>query len=220
MAAEGDGLCTKLLDIVKHTREADIELKCDVCSQNSVLVLCTNCAQCYYKVCHEQHRKEKNEHNIIPLNKASFCSEHNKAHEYYCEKCDQSVCSCCKVKHSNEADHHIGTIEEMASKHRKMLAEVTAPVDGISEALSKKEADLTHTQENLEKQLAEVQQSIDNQYEAQLKKLEEHYHQLKIELNEISLRKSKALKTYLGKVQSINIEVGGVKKLFEDLRNA
>ena len=165
MAAEG--LCTKLLDIVKHTREANIELKCDACSQNSVLVLCTNCAQCYCKVCHELHCEENNEHNIIPLmiNKASFCSEHNKAHEYYCEKCDQFVCSSCKVKHSNEADHNIGTIEEMASKHRKMLAEATAPVDGINEALSKREHDLTCTQRNLEEQLAEVQKCIDSQYE-------------------------------------------------------
>ena len=92
-------LCAKLLDIVKHTRETDIELKCDVCRHSPVLVLCTKCIQCYCKVCYGQHGEENNEHDIIPLNKASFCSEHNKGHEYYCEKCDQFVCSNCKVNH-------------------------------------------------------------------------------------------------------------------------
>ena len=118
-------LCAKLLEIVMHTRQAEVELKCDDCKHGQVAVLCTNCAQCYCKACHKQHLKkfeEKSVHYIIPLNKQSLCSEHNKIHEYYCQKCDQSICSSCILNHSSENDHNISSIEEMATKHRSMSA--------------------------------------------------------------------------------------------------
>ena len=207
-------LCAKLLDIVKHTTHTDIELKCDICGHSPVLVFCTNCAQCYCKVCHEQHSKENNEHDITLLNKASFCSEHNKSHEYYCEKCDQFVCFSCKARHNNE-DHHINTIDEMASSHRNIQTEV----DGINKALYNKEFSLTHTQRNLEKQLAEVQKNIDNHYERQLRRLKESCNQLKMKLKETGSQKLKVLEGHLEKIKSMKYEVDGVNKMLEDLRN-
>ena len=214
--SSGEGtLCVKLLDIVKHTRQTDIELKCDVCGHNVIFILCTNCAQYYCKVCHEQHTEENSEHDIIPLNKASYCSEHSKSHEYYCENCDQFVCSSCKLNHSNENDHHVHTIEEMAARHRNISTEL----DGINEGLIKKETSLTNTVRNLEKQLAEVQKSIDTQYETQLRGLKDRYDQLKAELNEVGLQKLKVLEAYLENIKSIKYEVAGVKKIVEDPRN-
>ena len=117
-------LCAKLLEIVMHTRQAEVELKCDDCKHGQVAVLCTNCAQCYCKACHKQHSsfEEKSVHYIIPLNKQSLCSEHNKIHEYYCLKCDRSICSSCILNHSSENDHSISSTEGMAIKHRNMSA--------------------------------------------------------------------------------------------------
>ena len=78
-------LCAKLLEIVMHTRQAEVELKCDDCKHGQVAVLCTNCAQCYCKACHKQHLKkfeekfeEKSVHYIIPLNNNHFAQSITK----------------------------------------------------------------------------------------------------------------------------------------------
>ena len=141
-----DHLCTKLLEIVEHTCE--VNLKCDVCKNNPVVVLCTICAQCLCKACHKRHNEENSDHNIVTLDKASFCPEHKKSLEYYCEKCDEFACSSCKVKHSSGDNHNLGSIEEIALKHKNLLATITAPIDDINASLSQIEAKLITAQKN------------------------------------------------------------------------
>ena len=214
-------LCTKLFNIVKHTKQVEVELECDVCKKNPVVVLCTSCIQCLCKVCHEHHRgtgEENNEHDIIPLDKTSFCLEHNKSFEFYCEKCDKFACSKCKVKHSSGDNHNLGIIEQMASKHRNILTDVAAPIDEISKALSETETKLIRAQKRLEEQFTEIDQSIDNQYEIQLKNMKERHDHLKKELTDIESQKKKVLVVHLEEIKLIQNEVFKVKKLLEDVK--
>ena len=212
----GDPLYAKLLEIVEHI--AEVNLKCDVCKNDAVVVLCTNCSQCLCKACHKQHSEENNEHDTKPLDKASFCPEHKKCLEYYCTKCDEFACSSCKEKHNGEGNHNLGVIEEVASKHRSMLAKMAAPIDPNSETLSQIEAELITAQKNLEEQLTKLQQSIDNQYEAQFEKLKGRRDLLKKELSDVVLQQKKALLAHLEEVKSTQNEVIRVKKLFDDLQ--
>ena len=213
-------LCAKLLEIIEHTEQAGVNLKCDVCKNNAVMVLCTTCTQCLCKVCHKHHSEENNEHNIVTLDKASFCPEHKKSFEYYCEKCDKFACCSCKAKHSSVDNHNLGKIEETAIKHKNLLAEIVAPIDEISEQLSQIEAKLITAQKNLEEQLTEVEQSINSQYKVQIEKMKERHDLLKNELTNVVSQKKKVLLAHLEEVSSTQNEVTRVKKLFEDLKTS
>ena len=215
-AANNETLCDKLLEIIQNIRQADIELKCDDCKQNPVVVLCTNCTQCLCKVCYEQHSEENNEHKIVALDKASFCSEHNKILKYYCENCDQFACSSCKVKHSSEGNHNLGIVEEMAIKHRNILTKGIAQINETNEALLRTEANFTSKQRNLKEHLSEVKKSIDDQYEAQFKRLKECHDQIGKELSDVGSEKLQVLETHLKEIKSMKNEASGVKKLLED----
>ena len=213
-----DHLCTKLLEIVEHTKQGEVNLKCDVCKNNAVIILCTVCAQCLCKACHRHHNEKNNDHDIAILDKTSFCPEHKKNLEYYCEKCDEFACSSCKEKHSNEVDHNLGSIEEKASKHRNTLAKLAAPIDDISKTLSQTEDKLTTAQKNLEEQVSKLEQSIDNQYEVRFEELKERCDLLKRELSDVVSQQKKELLTHLEEVKSTQNEVIRVMKLFDDLK--
>ena len=215
-------LCAKLLEIIEHTEQAGVNLKCDVCKNNAVMVLCTTCTQCLCKVCHKHHSEENNEHNIVTLDKASFCSEHKKSFEYYCEKCDKFACCSCKAKHSSVDNHNLGKIEETAIMHKNLLAKIVAPIDEISEKLSQIEAKLITAQKNLEEQVTEAEQSINSQYEVQIEKMKERHDAdlLKNELSNVVSQKKKVLLAHLEEVSSTQNEVIRVKKLFEDLKTS
>ena len=131
MNVSKDVLCAKLLEIVVHTEQAEINLKYDVCKNIAVVVLCTSCAQCLCKVCYKDHSEGNSEHDIVTLDKASFCPEHNKRFEYYYEICDEFACCNCKAKHSSGDNHNLGIIEEIALKHKNLLAKIAAPIDEI-----------------------------------------------------------------------------------------
>ena len=211
-----DPLYAKLLEIIEHV--AEVNLKCDVCKNDAVVILCTNCSQCLCKACYKQHSEENSGHDTKPLDKASFCPEHKKCFEYYCTKCDEFVCSSCKEKHDGEGNHNVGVIEEIASNRRSMLAEVAEQIDPNSETLSQIKAKLVTAQKNLEEQLTKLQQSIDNQYEAQFEKLKGRCDLLKKELSDVISQQKEALLAHLEEVKSTQNEAIRVKKLFDDLR--
>ena len=218
MNVSKDVLCAKLLEIIEHTEQAEVNLKCDICKNNAVVVLCTSCAQRLCKVCYKDHSEENNEHDIVTLDKASFCPEHNKRFEYYCEICDEFACCNCKVKHSSGDNHNLGIIEEIALKHKNLLAKIAAPIDEIDATLSQMEAKLITAQKNLEEQLTEVEQSIDNQYEVQFEKLKERCDLLKKELSSVLSQKKKVLLAHSEEIKSMHNEMIRVKRLFDDVQ--
>ena len=121
---------------------------------------------------------------------------------------------CNKKEH---AEHTRELVEKMASKHRGVLAEIIAPVEEMSENLSKAEANIVSTQEKIKEQASEIDQEIDKQHYEQLQKLNEDHKQLKQQLHNAVLWKEKALIKQLKDVKSVQNELVKLTELKEDL---
>ena len=217
-------LCAKFIKILKHEPEDETELKCDECGDDNdpVVALCVDCELYQCQVCNKAHRRKNKTHNIVPLNatgrsteRVLYCPEHHKNElDYYCETCDKFLCNDCATKDHRKHTHEL--VEKMASKHRSVLAEIIAPVEGMSENLSKAEANIISTQEKIKEQASEIDQEIDKCYVEQLKELNEHHKQLKKQLRDAVSQKEDALKEQLKNVTSLQDDI---KKLQEDLEN-
>ena len=224
-------LCTKFIKILKHKPEGETELKCDKCGDDNdpVVALCVECELYLCKVCHDYHIKKHRTHDVLsldsirkegttvhPTGKVLYCPEHQKNElDYYCKTCDKIVCLYCTVK--DHVGHTHDIVEKTASEHRNMLMKIIAPVEEMSENLSKAEANIVSTQEKIKEQASEIDQEIDKCYVEQLKELNEHHKQLKKQLRDAVSQKEDAMKEQLKKVTSLQDEIKGMKKLQEGL---
>ena len=224
-------LCTKFIKILKHKPEGETELKCDECGDDNdpVVALCVECELYLCKVCHDYHIKKHRTHDVLsldsirkegttvhPTGKVLYCPEHQKNElDYYCKTCDKIVCLYCTVK--DHVGHTHDIVEKTASEHRNMLIKIIAPVEEMSDNLSKAEANIVSTQEKIKEQASEIDKEIDKCYVEQLKELNEHHKQLKKQLRDAVSQKEDALKEQLKDVTSLQDELKGVKKLQEGL---
>ena len=219
-------LCTKFIKILKHKPEGEIELKCDECSDDNdpVVALCADCTLCLCKDCNKVHQKKNKEHDMISLDKMpqpSSCSEHpGYKIEHYCKTCDKFSCLYCAMSHHVGEDHDNDIIEKMAYKHRKLLCEIIAPVEEMSDNLSKAEANIVSTQEKIKEQASDIDREIDKSYAVQLEILKEHHEQLKQQLNKAVLQKQKALNEQLKEIKLIQDKLDDTKELHEDIKKA
>ena len=219
-------LCTKFIKILKHKPEGETELKCDKCGDDHdpVVAFCTECALCLCKDCNKAHCKQNKQHDVISLDKTlqpSSCPEHpGYMIEHYCKTCDKFSCLYCAMSHHVGDDHDNDIIEKMAYKHRKLLCEIIAPVEEMSENLSKAEANIVSTQEKIKEQASEIDQEIDKSYAEQLEKLKEHHEQLKQQLHKATLRKEKALNEQLKEIKSVQDNLNDTKELHEEIKKA
>ena len=221
-------LCTKFIKILKHKPEGETELKCDDCGKDDpVVALCTDCELYMCQYCNKYHSRKNTEHDIVPLDATSqatervlYCPEHRKNElDYYCETCDKLLCIYCATK-KEHTEHTHELVEKMASKHRGVLAEIIAPVEEMSENLSKAEANIVRTQEKIKEQASEIDQQIDKCYVDQLQKLNEHHKQLKEQLHNAASRKEDALTKQLTEIKSVQDELVSMKELNEHLGKA
>ena len=224
-------LCTKFIKILKHKPEGETELKCDECGDDNdpVVALCVECELYLCKVCHDYHIKKHRTHDVLsldsirkegttvhPTGKVLYCPEHQRNElDYYCKTCDKIVCLYCTVK--DHVGHTHDIVEKTASEHRNMLMKIIAPVEEMSENLSKTESNIVSTQEKIKEQASKIDQEIDKCYVEQLKELNEHHKQLKEQLRDAVSQKEDALKEQLKDVTSLQDELKGIKKLQEDL---
>ena len=224
-------LCIKFIKILKHKPEGETELKCDECGDDNdpVVALCVECESYICQDCNKVHGKKNKTHDILllssitnegyavqPTGKVLYCPEHQKNElDYYCKTCDKIVCLYCTVK--DHVGHTHDIVEKTASEHRNMLMKIIAPVEEMSENLSKAEANIVSTQEKIKEQASEIDQEIDKCYVEQLHKLNEHYKQLKKQLRDAVSHKEDALKEQLKDVTSLQDELKGTKKLQEGL---
>ena len=224
-------LCAKFIKILKHKPEGETELKCDECGDDKdpVVALCVECELYLCKVCHDYHIKKHRTHDVLsldsvrkegttvhPTGKVLYCPEHQKNElDYYCKTCDKIVCFYCTVK--DHVGHTHDSLKKTASEHRNMLMKIIAPVEEMSENLSKAEANIVSTQEKIKEQASEIDQQIDKCYVEQLKELNEHHKQLKKQLRDAVSQKEDALKEQLKDVTSLQDELKGIKKLQEGL---
>ena len=226
-------LCTKFIKILKHKPEGETELKCDECGDDNdpVVALCVDCESYLCQDCNKVHHKKNKTHDIVSLSSTStdgtagystvkilYCPEHQKNElDYYnyCKTCDKIVCLYCTVK--DHVGHTHDIVEKTASEHRNMLMKIIAPVEEMSENLSKAKASIVSTREKIKEQASEIDQEIDKCYVEQLQKLNEHHKQLKKQLCKAVSQKESALKEQLKDVTSLQDELKGIKKVQEGL---
>ena len=227
-------LCTKFIKILKHKPEGETELKCDECGDDNdpVVALCVDCELYLCQDCDKSHTKKHKAHDTVSLSsitsaatgesaeKVLYCPEHRKNElqvDYYCETCDKFLCSRCATTKKDHAKHNCELVEKMASKHRGVLAEVIAPVEEMSNNLSKAEANIADTQEKITKQASEIDQEIDACYYEQLRNLNEQHKKLKEKLHEAVSEKGEALKEQLKVMRSVQGELVKLTELWEGL---
>ena len=147
-----------------------------------MVALCADCKLYLCQDCNKVHSKMKKTHNILSLSsiikegsaveltrKILHCPEHQKNElDYYCKTCDKMICLYCTVKDHIGHTHDI--VKKAASEHRNMLMKIIAPVEEMSENLSKAEANIVSTQEKIKEQASEIDpsQQIDKCYAEQL----------------------------------------------------
>ena len=214
-------LCTKFIKIQKHKPEGETDLKCDDCGgDNDPLVgLCVDCELFLCQDCNKVHSKRNKTHDIVALGQSTrkYCPEHKKNElDYYCETCDKLLCWYCTTK-KEHAEHAHELVEKMASKHRSVLAEIIAPVEEMSENLSKAEANIVSTQEKIKEQASEIDQEIDKCYVEQLQELNKHHQHLKKQLCDAVSQKEDALNKQIKDITSLQDKLTGIKKLHEGL---
>ena len=225
-------LCTKFIKILKHKPEGETELKCDECGDDNdpVVALCVDCELYLCQVCHDYHIKKHRTHDVLSLSfiahgitgqsteRVLYCPEHrNNNRDYYCETCSKLLCIHCANK-KEHAEHTCELVEKAASKHRDVLAEMIAPVEEMSENLSKAEANIVSTQEKIKEQASEIDQEIDKCYVKQLQKLNERHKLLKDRLHDAVLQKEKALNRQLNNMNPVQYELTKLTQLRESLK--
>ena len=223
-------LCTKFIKILKHQPQNKTQLKCDECSDGSDLVvaLCVDCELCLYQDCNKVHSKKNRIHDIVSLSSIStlqpteevlYCPEHQRNElDYYCKTCDKIVCLYCTVK--DHVGHTHDIVEKTASEHRNVLMKIIAPVEEMSENLSKAEANIVSTQAKIKKQASVIDQEIDKYYDEQLKEVNEHYKQLKKQLRDAVSRKEMALEEQQKEMKSIQDKLTNMKELHKNLQKS
>ena len=223
-------LCTKFIKILKHKPEGETDLKCDECGDDDPVVhICVDCEFYLCQICNEAHSKRNKTHDIVVMSsvvkegstdrstrKVLYCPEHQKNElDYYCKTCDKIVCLYCTVK--DHVGHTHDIVEKTASEHRNMLMKIIAPVEEMSENLSKAEVNIVSTQEKIKEQASEIDQEIDKCYVEQLQELNKHHQHLKKQLRDAVSQKEDALNKQLKDIMSLQDKLTGIKKLHEGL---
>jgi len=208
-----EDLCKKLIEILKVRSENEIsEVKCDDCRKNDNLVVavCHSCKFCLCQVCESHHREIS--HEIVEIDVCmNNCPYHpTKKLSYYCKKCEDFVCiQCMAIRHG---DHQCQTVEKMASEHRKMLMDVVAPLDTISDDLQRAKDKISNTKAKVQTQGNQINRKIDKRCAEQLAEVKKSHQQLKEIVQDTILKKKTALTAQLDQIQLAHDRVTELKK--------
>ena len=214
--------------VLKRKVEGEEEVRCDECDEDEpVVAYCPECNLFLCQFCYETHKRNKRfqGHGIVPLaelrssktipleakTKVPLCKEHDEQLKYFCETCEQLVCMYCTVKEHNGHNHD--TVNNMATKHRNELKEVTAPVDEMIRDLSEAHDNINKMGKKIRRQGDEVDKKIDQHYHELVEKLMKQKEQLKQRSHDAVSRKEKALRAQLGEVEYAQAEVLSMKEL-------
>ena len=207
--------------------EGTVEVLCDECCRKETAVTCcSNCAIFLCHLCNVCHKCsiQSNGHGIVPTNENSSttcqtkrktmkCREHDIELLFYCETCDQLVCSHCTVKDHN--GHNYDTVKKMAGKHRPDLKKITATVEEMIRGLSDTHDNIEKMRKEIRQQGDEVNKKIDQRYDEVIQKLMEQKEQLKQQVHDTVSQKIKAVSTQLEEVEyaQAQAEVLNMKEL-------
>ena len=215
--------------VLKRKVEGEEEVKCDECDEDEpVVAYCPECNMFFCQTCNVSHKRSKRfrGHGIVPLTelrsnkdtelqvakvKIPPCKDHNYELNHYCETCDKLVCLYCTVKEHNGHNHD--TVNNMATKHRNELKEVTAPVDEMIRDLSKAHDNIDKMGKKIRRQGDEVDKKIDQHYDELVEKLMKQKEELKQQAHDAVSQKEKALRVQLEEVEYAQAEVVSMKEL-------
>ena len=213
--------------VLKRKVEGEEEVKCDECDEDEpVVAYCPDCNMFFCQICNESHKRSKRfrGHGIVPLTelrsnkdvqlqakvKIPVCKDHNYELNHYCETCDKLVCLYCTVKEHNGHNHD--TVNNMATKHRNELKDVTASVDEMIRDLSEAH-DNIDKMKKIRQQGDEVDKKIDQHYNELVQKLMKQKEQVKQQAHDAVSQKEKALTVQLEEVEYAQAEVLSMKEL-------
>ena len=214
--------------VLKRKVEGEEEVKCDECDEDEpVVAYCPDCNMFFCQICNELHKRSKRfrGHGIVPLTelrsnkdaqlqakvKTPVCKDHNYELNHYCETCDKLVCLYCTVKEHNGHNHD--TVNNMATKHRNELKDVTAPVDEMIRDLSEAHDNIDKMKKKIRRQGDEVDKKIDQHYNELVQKLMKQKEQVKQQAHDAVSQKEKALTVQLEEVEYAQAEVLSMKEL-------
>ena len=214
--------------VLKRKVEGEEEVKCDECDEDEpVVAYCPECNMFFCQTCNESHKRSKRfrGHGIVPLTelrsnkdaqlqakaKIPVCKDHNYELNHYCETCDKLVCLYCTVKEHNGHNHD--TVNNMATKHRNELKDVTAPVDEMIRDLYEAHNNIDKMKKKIRRQGDEVDKKIDQHYNELVQKLMKQKEQVKQQAHDAVSQKEKALTVQLEEVEYAQAEVLSMKEL-------
>ena len=214
--------------VLKRKVEGEEEVKCDECDEDDpVVAYCPECSMFYCQACNDSHKRSKRlrGHGIVPLTelrsnkdaqlqakvKIPLCKDHNYELNHYCETCDKLVCLYCTVK--EHSGHNHDTVNNMATKHRHELKDVTAPVDEMIRDLSEAYDNIDKMKKKIRQQGDEVDKKIDQHYNELVQKLMKQKEQVKQQVHDAVSQKEKALTVQLEEVEYAQAEALSMKEL-------
>ena len=221
--------------VLKRKVEGEEEVKCDECDEDELVVAyCPECNSFLCQFCYETHKRNKRfrGHGIVPLTelrsnkdaqlqakvKIPHCKNHNYELNHYCETCDKLVCLYCTVKEHNGHNHD--TVNNMATKHRNELKDVTAPVGEMIRDLSEAHNSMDKMKKKIRLQGNEVDKKIDQYYDEMVQKLMKQKEQLKQQAHDAVSQKEKALTVQLEEVEYAQAEVLSMKELNDAIKKS
>ena len=214
--------------VLKRKVEGEEEVKCDECDEDEpVVAYCPECNMFFCQTCNESHKRSKRfrGHGIVPLTelrsnkdaqlqakvKTPVCKDHNYELNHYCETCDKLVCLYCTVKEHNGHNHD--TVNNMATKHRNELKDVTAPVDEMIRDLYEAHDNIDKMKKKIRRQGDEVDKKIDQHYNELVQELMKQKEQVKQQAHDAVSQKEKALTVQLEEMEYAQAEVLSMKEL-------
>ena len=173
-------LCTKFINILKHKREGETELKCNECGDDNdpVVALCVDCELYLCKVCYEYHKNKNSDHvghthDIVE----KTASEHRNVLRKIITPVDEMsknqskaeaniVSTQEKVKEqANKIDQEIDKcyyeqLQELNKHHKQLKKQLNDAVSKKEKALKEQLNDVTSLQDEL-KNVKELREGLE-----------------------------------------------------------
>ena len=220
-------------ELIFNCKEDSGEVQCDSCDEaDPVVSYCPDCNYFLCQVCNNYHKCDKlsRGHGTVPLNnlksdheniprvKMLRCREHDNEMIFYCETCEELVCSSCTMKYHSGHEHD--TIKRMANEFKRTIKENTSVIDMMITAYTDAHKSIKTVKEQVKRQGKDVSKRIDAYYDGLFERLMEQRQQLIQEVHGAIDTKEKALTIQLDEVGCILAQLTHIKEANESAKGS